>query len=977
MTELEGKFRIIRSLGTGAGGETFEAEDLRDGARVAVKRLVLANASDWKKVDLFQREARVLASLHHPAIPRYRDSFVVETAQGPISYLVHDFAPGQSLRGWVESGWRADEGEIVRIGAFLLDVLGYLHSLYPAVLHRDVKPANVIRSDDGRLWLVDFGAVRDATSTMTGGSTVVGTYGYMAPEQFRGHAVPASDIYGVGATLLYLLGGKAPTDYPQEKLKVAFRGHVRVSPFVARWIERALEPVPEERFPNAFEALAVLRGQKRLEHVVKKPYDEGKRIKILVSILSGLLLVMVVVGLTDKVSARLHERPSSHGASPPTSTPATVQRLPERPNAPRVACDQRIFEGRHTNVIHGVAVSPDDQTLAAAADSVIKLWDIKTGREIRSMGGHGARIPGAHFFADGKRLLTIGGRTMKTWDVATGKELSSVDIGHEAYGAQATSDDKIAVTGGPDGIVQVWDVEKGSVIKSWPFDRQIYDLALDNRGARVALGGRDGTVAIFTIPDGQRTATWKAHLGTAGGVAFSPDGNFVASAGDDRRVALTALTSRGLTQLAAEFPNQDEAWGVAFSPDGHLLATMSKDNTVGFVSMTGEYRLQTIGMNVPSSRGAFSHDGRRFFVAAGVSIVSYAIAKRGYGTVIPEPRTDLVDELPPRDDDHRTYLELLRFMTGWPHRSNEEIEAKIKAAQAANPKSPLVWIANAHFEVDRGYVNEGVQRPESLPKARESLAKAEALGPKTVEWWNAKARVETRARDFAATREAIRQGNLVSPKYPMLVLAEATVDVKEHKYQPAVEVLVELLRTTNRRDLLDDIYSELGHVYSYLGDIDASERAYQKAMALDPKNAWLREAYAMTLEIANELDHAAEEAKAALTLMDYGHGRATLARIYAGLGDRKLWEQNDPDGALNEYQQAIGLDNNSARAYYGRAAVYRSYAFDGKGTGHIGKARADLVRAKQIAAADKDDPWPQPTQAERELAAVEARSKKR
>src|SRR6185295_19135856 len=115
---------------------------------------------------LFQREARVLASLNHPAIPKYRDSFVVETPQGPVSYLVHDFAPGQSLRGWVESGWRADEGEVVRIGAFLLEVLAYLHSLHPAVLHRDVKPANVIRSDDGGLWLVDFGAVRDATNTM-------------------------------------------------------------------------------------------------------------------------------------------------------------------------------------------------------------------------------------------------------------------------------------------------------------------------------------------------------------------------------------------------------------------------------------------------------------------------------------------------------------------------------------------------------------------------------------------------------------------------------------------------------------------------------------------------------------------------------------------------------------------------------------------------------------------------------------------
>jgi serine/threonine protein kinase len=97
------------------------------------------------------------------------------TPSGPVSYLAHDFAPEKSLRGWLESDWRPDEAEILRIDAFLLDVLGYFHALHPAVIHRDVKPANVIRSEEGRLWLVDFGAVRDATTDAAGG--------YMAPER--------------------------------------------------------------------------------------------------------------------------------------------------------------------------------------------------------------------------------------------------------------------------------------------------------------------------------------------------------------------------------------------------------------------------------------------------------------------------------------------------------------------------------------------------------------------------------------------------------------------------------------------------------------------------------------------------------------------------------------------------------------------------------------------------------------------------
>ena len=246
-SELAGRYRIVASLGTGAGGETFEAVDERDGARVALKRLALADATDWKKVELFEREARVLASLQHPTIPRFREHFVLAGA----SYLAHDFAPGRSLLRWIESGWRPDEAEVIRIGVFLLDVLTYLHALHPPVIHRDVKPANVILGDDRRLWLVDFGAVRDAATTISGSSTVVGTYGYMAPEQFRGHAVPSSDIYGVGATLLYLLGGKPPTAYPTEKLKIAFRTQVWCSPALAAWIDRALEPAHEDRFPDA------------------------------------------------------------------------------------------------------------------------------------------------------------------------------------------------------------------------------------------------------------------------------------------------------------------------------------------------------------------------------------------------------------------------------------------------------------------------------------------------------------------------------------------------------------------------------------------------------------------------------------------------------------------------------------------------------------------------------------------------------
>jgi hypothetical protein len=149
------------------------------------------------------------------------------------------------------------------IATQLLEILVYLQQLTPPVIHRDIKPQNIIRYDNGRVFLVDFGAVQDVYhNTLTGGSTVVGTYGYMAPEQFRGRAVLATDLYALGATLISLLTQKSPTDLPHRKLKIDFRPHVKVSKQLADWLERMIEPVAEDRFLSAEEALAVLRGKK-------------------------------------------------------------------------------------------------------------------------------------------------------------------------------------------------------------------------------------------------------------------------------------------------------------------------------------------------------------------------------------------------------------------------------------------------------------------------------------------------------------------------------------------------------------------------------------------------------------------------------------------------------------------------------------------------------------------------------------------
>ncbi len=256
---IDNRYRILRELGRGGTGVTYMAESLETGQRVALKELSLKGLKDWKQIELFEREALTLESLDHPAIPDYVDYFQVDTADNRLFYLAQAIAAGTSLADLVESGWRADEAEARRIAESALKVLNYLHTLNPPVVHRDIKPQNMIRREDGHLYLVDFGAVQTVyRDTMSQGSTVVGTYGYMAPEQFRGQAVPSTDLYGLGATLLYLLTHQSPADLPQKRLRIDFRPSISVSEVFADWLDQMIDPLVEDRFPSAQTALRAL-----------------------------------------------------------------------------------------------------------------------------------------------------------------------------------------------------------------------------------------------------------------------------------------------------------------------------------------------------------------------------------------------------------------------------------------------------------------------------------------------------------------------------------------------------------------------------------------------------------------------------------------------------------------------------------------------------------------------------------------------
>ncbi len=259
------RYRIVALLGKGGMGITYEAEDLINYQRVALKVVSLREAKDWKILELFEREARIIANLNHPQIPKYLNYFYIDTEQDRRFYLIRELVSGNSLATWVEQGWHPTELQVKQVAIQILEILSYLNQLNPPIIHRDIKPENVILQPDGKIFLVDFGAVKDIyRNTMSFSGTFVGTIEYIPPEQLKGKANCTSDLYSLGGTLLYLLTHRLPDELPQKRMKIDFRSCVEISSEFADWLEVILQPMWEDRFKSAREALNVLSNKSEM-----------------------------------------------------------------------------------------------------------------------------------------------------------------------------------------------------------------------------------------------------------------------------------------------------------------------------------------------------------------------------------------------------------------------------------------------------------------------------------------------------------------------------------------------------------------------------------------------------------------------------------------------------------------------------------------------------------------------------------------
>jgi len=212
---LNSRFEILSILSAGAMGRVYRARDNRLNNIVAIKEMI---TEDLEQLQLnqakerFDREAKLLAHLHHRRLPRVTDYFLINDPMSrvPLYYLVMTFIEGRYLETLIANRGRKPfpVDEVMDYFNQILTILNYLHQRQPPVLHRDIKPSNIMLHE-GKMFLIDFGIARTFAPQMKG--KTIGTPGYAAPEQFMGTTEPRSDIFSLGAVIHYLLTGKDPT----------------------------------------------------------------------------------------------------------------------------------------------------------------------------------------------------------------------------------------------------------------------------------------------------------------------------------------------------------------------------------------------------------------------------------------------------------------------------------------------------------------------------------------------------------------------------------------------------------------------------------------------------------------------------------------------------------------------------------------------------------------------------------------------
>ncbi len=608
---LQNRYRPLRPLGQGGFGRTFLAvdEDKPSKPKCVVKQFLpmeMDAQSYAKASELFQREAVRLDELgHHEQIPKLYAYFEQERRQ----YIIQEYIEGNNLARELQLQGAFEEAKALKLLKDLVPVLEFVH--HHKVIHRDVKPENLIRSAvNGKLYLVDFGAAKFAPSTsMSNLRTIISSAGFTAPEQMVGKAEFVSDLYSLGVTCVHLMTGRPPLElYDMSQDGWVWQDYVAqpVSEGLAQILQRLLERATRKRYQSAAEVrqdLEALQPGSRLgtpagnrpqptqapKLVLNFPQRSGGSTSKSQVAAPTWECVCTLGPYSNWVTAVASVAGVGVGTVIAAAGKDGILRLWQLSGQEHLTVTT-LWSHTYTAPIMALQFTPDSQYIVGGCeDRTVRLWDVSKGKITQTLGGmfakHSSPICVLAVSPNG-RLVASGSedKTIRIWELASGKCLCTL-TGHSSHvrALSFTPDGFLLVSGGWDNTLVIWEAGNGRSLRTIaePFrfgDNGFNAVVVSPDSQWIASGNENRLIHLWDFNKGERMHSFPEQKTAVTTLAFSPRGNILVSGGQDGLIQTWDMVLR--QQRDTLKGHNKQVTGLTFTPDGQFLLSGSRDNSV-------------------------------------------------------------------------------------------------------------------------------------------------------------------------------------------------------------------------------------------------------------------------------------------------------------------------------------------------------------------------------------------------------------